>query len=136
MTCTCLRVYTPHTHDDDCNMSVKGRRVNLPDITTDPTAESDDGSYTTKFLLDWPDWKYVGSVWWDEQGFISTDIWWNKVTRTQWFYQDRNEGRPHPAVVQTTFDGVLRHLGERRLESCDPAIRGLTLEMKIRKHYG
>lgn len=112
------------------------RTTNPPDITADANLESDDGSYTTRFLIDWPDWKYVGSVWWDKEGFLSTDVWWNKITRSQWYYQDRNEGKPHPAVVQTSHDGLLRHLAQRRIESVDPAIRGLTLELKIRKYYG
>lgn len=111
-------------------------RRNSPDITADIHLESDDGTYETKFLLDWPEWKYVGSVWWDKEGFLSTDVWWSQISRTQWYYQDRHEGHPHPPVTQTNHEGVLQHLREMRLNSIDPAIRGLTLEIKIRRMYG
>ena len=100
------------------------------------TQTHDDGTHHTDFLVDWPDWRYIGSVWWDVNGHTATDVWWDEINRTSWYYQDRDEGKTHDPVRQTNHEGVLRHLKDRRMDSCDPAIRGLTLEQAVRKYYG
>lgn len=106
-------------------------RTGPPRITKD----HDDGTHHTDFMIDWPDWRYVGSVFWDKDGFLATDIWWDEINRRSWYYQDRDEGKPHEKIVQTNQDGILRHIHDRRMDSCDTAIRGLTLEQAIRRYF-
>src|SRR4051812_23428140 len=92
-----------------------------------------DGTNFDAPLVDLPDFEFIGAVAWDADGFTDTAVWHDTVDRGVWYFQDRDHGGPYAPLQVTDKDGVLRHLGERRVGSCDTAIRGLALDVRIRR---